>query len=75
MISEMKQLQLTGAKFDHPTNLALFAPGEANKILKGTLVYGRNGSGKSTIARGFRLLSGETLPAISVSALNEGGIR
>ena len=30
-----------------------------------SLLYGRNGSGKSTIARGFRQIAGEVLPTIS----------
>lgn len=46
--------------------LDLFNPAENNKIktIKGALLYGKNGSGKSTIARGFRKISGEAAPVV-----------
>lgn len=38
------------------------------KTVKGALLYGRNGTGKSTVARAFRNLSGENVPVITSAA-------
>lgn len=59
-------MKISGANFRQPTMLDLFNPIESKKTktIKGTLLYGKNGSGKSTIARGFRKLAGEALPVV-----------
>lgn len=76
MLKEISGMKISGANFKQPTTLDLFNPIEGNKVktAKGTLLYGKNGSGKSTIARGFRKITGEVLPAIGqVLALNKDG--
>ena len=67
MLKEISGLEICGANFKKPTYLNLFDPTDGKKIktIKGTLLYGRNGSGKSTIARSFRQIAGEVLPTIS----------
>lgn len=66
MLKEISSIKISGANFKQPSVLNLFSPIEGNKVktIKGTLLYGKNGSGKSTIARGFRKIAGETLPVI-----------
>lgn len=67
MLKEISGIEICGANFKKPTDLNLFDPIDGKKIktIKGALFYGRNGSGKSTIARGFRQIAGEVLPTIS----------
>ena len=67
MMKEISSIEICGANFKKPTCLNLFDPTDGIKIktTKGALLYGRNGSGKSTIARGFRQIAGEMLPIIS----------
>lgn len=66
MLKELSSMKISGANFRQPTMLDLFNPAENNKIktIKGALLYGKNGSGKSTIARGFRKISGEAAPVV-----------
>lgn len=61
MLKEICGIELCGANFENLTRLDIFNPmdGGTQKTIKGTLLYGRNGSGKSTIARGFRKIIGE----------------
>ena len=76
MLKEISGMKISGANFKQSTTLDLFNPIEGNKVktAKGTLLYGKNGSGKSTIARGFRKIAGEELPAIGqVLALDKDG--
>lgn len=51
MLKDITKIKLTGAIFDTSTTLDLFNPHEVNKLktIKGALLYGRNGTGKSTI--------------------------
>lgn len=49
MIENVKGLSINGRCFLEETNLAFF-PGEKDRI---AVVYGENGSGKSTISDGF----------------------
>lgn len=60
MMKEISSIEICVANFKKPTCLNLFDPTDGNKIktTKGALLYGRNVSGKSTIA-------GEMLPTIS----------
>lgn len=78
MLKEVSGIKIAGANFKQLTMLDLFNPTESNgnkiKTIKGTLLYGKNGSGKSTIARGFRKISGEALPVIGQAlALDKDG--
>ena len=52
MLKEISGIEICGANFKKPTDLNLFDPTDGKKIktIKGALLYGRNGSGKSTIA-------------------------
>lgn len=78
MLKDMAGIKLMGANFTIPTLLKLFDPVDGNKTktIKGTLLYGKNGSGKSTIAHGFKKLSGDTQPTISqaIPVNNDGSM-
>ena len=77
MLKEICGIELRGANFENPTRLDIFNPidGGTRKTIKGTLLYGRNGSGKSTIARGFRKIIGEKdQPINHASVLDKNGI-
>lgn len=56
MIKEICGLKLKGANFSESKELVLF--GDNKKYIKATLLYGRNGAGKSTIAKAVRLITG-----------------
>ncbi len=74
MLKDIVSIEIQGANFEIRKKTALFIPLENGKAKtnKGVLLYGRNGSGKSTIARAFRKLAGESLPAIHyVAALDQ----
>lgn len=76
MLKEICGIELRGANFENPTRLDMFNPidGGTRKTIKGTLLYGRNGSGKSTIARGFRKIIGEKdQPINHASVLDKNG--
>ena len=76
MLKDICGIELCGANFENPTRLGMFNPidGGTQKTIKGTLVYGRNGSGKSTIARGFRKIIGEKDQPINyASVLDKNG--
>lgn len=74
MIEKISKLEISGAIFNPLKSFDFFNPKEGSKVktIKGALVYGRNGTGKSTIARGFRTLCGKELASIkSVEVLDE----
>lgn len=64
MLKDITKIKLSGGIFDTLISFDFFNPKEGGnlKTVKGALVYGRNGSGKSTIAKAFRKLSGEDIP-------------
>ena len=62
MLKDIATIKLQGANFREATQLPLFF--QNNKSVKATLLYGRNGSGKSTIAKAFRKIKGENEPVI-----------
>ena len=68
MLNSIASIKLQGANFESPTIIKLFDPVDEGKIktIKATLLYGRNGTGKSTIAKAFRKVSGEVLPIIQL---------
>lgn len=68
VLKELKQIKLSGAAFDNHMTLDFFKENKDNKHIKGVLLYGRNGSGKSTIAKAFRKLAGEDISTIDVNA-------
>lgn len=70
MLKDITTLKMAGANFDSLTSFNFFNPhdGDKTKVVKATLLYGKNGSGKSTIAKAFRKLAGETIPTITSAA-------
>lgn len=62
MLKDITAIKLQGANFREAMPLHLFS--QDNKPVKATLLYGRNGSGKSTIAKAFRKIKGENEPVI-----------
>lgn len=68
MLNDLKQIKLSGAAFDDQMVLDFFKEKNDNKHINGVLLYGRNGSGKSTIAKAFRKLAGEDISTIDVNA-------
>lgn len=81
MFKDIVTIKVQGANFTSVTPLALFEPRDKDKegndvlkTIKGVLLYGRNGAGKSTIAKAFRKAKGEILPAVEhVSFLDKDG--
>lgn len=67
MLKDITKIKVSGARFNSTTTFDFFNPHEQNKIksVKGALLYGRNGTGKSTIAKAFRRLAGEAVPTIT----------
>ena len=60
MREDIKSLKICGGKFAEEASLAFWGnTTQANKKTPCALLYGRNGSGKSTIARAFRKIAGE----------------
>lgn len=73
MLKDATTLKLSGGNFTSVTELKLFDPHDGNKIktVKASLLYGRNGTGKSTIARAFCKLSGKEEPLIANASLSD----
>ena len=59
MLKDITGIKIFGAGFSGSAELQLLEPkdGKKTKTLKGTILYGRNGSGKSTIAKSFKKMS------------------
>ena len=68
MLEQIKGIKLKGANFFNHTELNLFNSPK-DKIAKVTLVYGRNGSGKSTISNAFKKVKGEDILNIETASL------
>ena len=69
MLKDIITIELQGANFKTVQKLPILS--QDRKPVKASLVYGRNGSGKSTIAKAFRKLKGEESSSIqSVSVYN-----
>lgn len=71
MLNDIVGIKISGANYTTDTDLKIFDSKDDNsnksKIVKGTIIYGRNGSGKSTIAKGFKKLVGEDIQTINKS--------
>lgn len=73
MLEQIKGIKLKGANFVNQTELNLFnSPND--KIAKVALVYGRNGSGKSTISNAFKKVKGENISNIEIASLYDNGL-
>ena len=73
MLKDIRDITIQGANFEALTQLPLFR--EDNHPAKAVVLYGRNGSGKSTIARAFQRIKGVPPENIqSVSVLDDQGI-
>ena len=68
MLEQIKGIKLKGANFTNHTELNLF-DSPSNQVTKVALVYGRNGSGKSTISNAFREVKGEDISNIEYASL------
>jgi predicted ATPase len=55
MLKDIKGISFKGAFFDSETTLQLFSQAEADRVC---LIFGRNGSGKSTISRAILKAAG-----------------
>lgn len=82
MLKDISIIKVQGANFASLTPFTIFDPKDGKdkqgnvifKTVKGALLYGRNGTGKSTIAKAFRKTKGEVQPAIKqVSFLDKDG--
>lgn len=68
MLEQIKGIKLKGANFVNQTELKLFnSPND--KVAKVALLYGRNGSGKSTISNAFKKVKGEDILNIETASL------
>ncbi|MDD5918180.1 MAG: AAA family ATPase [bacterium] len=63
MLKDIRTVKIQGANFESLTSFPLLCD-ESQHPAKAMLLYGRNGSGKSTIARAFRKIKG--LPANNI---------
>lgn len=68
MLEQIKGIKLKGANFVNQTELNLFKSSN-DKVAKLALVYGRNGSGKSTISNAFKKVKGEDILNIETATL------
>ena len=66
MLKDMSSIKLQGANFYAATTLPILDSSDG-KYAKASLIYGRNGSGKSTIARAFRKLKGDDVATVTTS--------
>lgn len=72
MLKDIRDIKIQGANFEALTQLPLFC--EKTDSAKAVILYGRNGSGKSTIARAFRRVKGVPAENIrSVYVLDDQG--
>ena len=68
MLEQIKGIKLKGANFVNQTELKFFNSTN-DKVAKVALVYGRNGSGKSTISNAFKKVKGEDILNIETASL------
>ena len=63
MLRDISSINLQGANFSSEVELPIFDFSD-KKYAKISLLYGRNGSGKSTIAKAFKKIKGEVVTAL-----------
>ena len=59
MLSDITGIRLTGGNFTSPTDLPFFNTNQKQAII----IYGKNGAGKSTIAKAVKAISTQSLPS------------
>lgn len=59
MLSNITGIRLTGGNFTSPTDLSFFNTNQKQAII----IYGKNGAGKSTIAKAVKAISTQSLPS------------
>lgn len=69
MIEKVKGLKIKGGIFESQTDLLFFQRSNAEIEPNFSLVYGKNGSGKSTISRGFNKLNDKEDSHIEIASL------
>lgn len=71
MLKDISYIELQGANFSTKSMLPILDSKE-KKYIKLSLLYGKNGAGKSTIAKAFRKIKGESVTTvISAETFNE----
>lgn len=75
MIEDIASIKIKGGIFEAETDLPIFVrENPKNPEQRFSLIYGKNGSGKSTISRGFRKITGAEEPQIeSAEVLDASG--
>ena len=76
MLEDIASIKIKGGIFETETNLPIFTKEKPNNPeQRFSLIYGKNGSGKSTISRGFRKVTGAEEPQIeSMEFLDADGV-
>ncbi len=70
MLNDIKGITLKGANFKETTNLTLFNKTDrSTSFSKSSLIFGRNGTGKSTLAKAFRNISENDIDTIEIAEL------
>ena len=73
MLEQLKGINLKGANFVNQTKLDLFNSTN-DKVVKAALIYGKNGSGKSTISNAFKKVKGEDILNIETASLYDNDL-
>lgn len=71
MLDKISKIKVNGSYFDTLTEFELFkhqGKEGKEKSIKSALIYGRNGAGKSTIAKAFRKIKGDDVPDITFAS-------
>lgn len=68
MLKDISSVKLQGANFSSLTTLPILDSSD-RKYTKVSLLYGRNGSGKSTIAKTFRKMKGEAVSTVTTTVV------
>ena len=63
MLKNVEKISFVGGKFKEPVNMELLC--NNGGLAKSALVYGRNGSGKSTIAKAIRKIKSDEVSMIA----------
>lgn len=75
MLEEITGIKINGANFSDSTKLDFFKKKNKNSkdYVNLSLIFGRNGAGKSTIARAFRKIKGDSDCSFKTELIDENG--